>query len=70
MLVDERTVGEGEHTGLFLEAANKTEFIGTPSAGADSEATLSAQIRRAHHCEFWDSISPGPGGGHGHDDDD
>jgi para-nitrobenzyl esterase len=32
------------------------------NAGADSEATLSAQIRMAHHCAFWDSISPGPEG--------
>jgi len=36
MLVDERTIGEGEQAGLFLEAANKTEFFGTPTAGADS----------------------------------
>ncbi|MFL6464466.1 MAG: S41 family peptidase [Bryobacteraceae bacterium] len=35
MLIDERTFSQAEHTGLFLEAANKTEFIGTPSAGAD-----------------------------------
>ncbi len=39
------------------------------NAGADSEATLSAQIRMAHQCAFWDSISPGPGG-HGDRDDD
>lgn len=38
------------------------------NAGADSEATLSAQIRMAHQCAFWDSISPGPGG-HGDPDD-
>jgi C-terminal processing protease CtpA/Prc len=38
MLVDERTIGAGEHTGLFLEAANKTEFIGSASAGADSDS--------------------------------
>jgi para-nitrobenzyl esterase len=36
------------------------------NAGADSEATLSSQIRMAHQCAFWDTISPGPGG----DDDD
>ncbi len=35
MLIDERTVSQAEHAGLLLEAANKTEFIGTPSAGAD-----------------------------------
>jgi C-terminal processing protease CtpA/Prc len=39
MLVDERTVGAGEQAALFLEAANKTEFIGTPSAGANSILT-------------------------------
>jgi len=38
------------------------------NAGADSEATLSAQIRMAHNCAFWESISPGPGG-HGDSDD-
>jgi para-nitrobenzyl esterase len=38
------------------------------NAGADSEATLSAQIRMAHNCAFWDSISPRPGG-HGDSDD-
>jgi len=36
MLVDERTIGPGEEAGLFLEAANKTEFAGTPTAGAHS----------------------------------
>lgn len=39
MLVDERTAGAGEQAALFLEAANKTEFIGAPSAGADSVLT-------------------------------
>ncbi|MGA8028346.1 MAG: S41 family peptidase [Bryobacteraceae bacterium] len=39
MLIDERTMSQAEHTGLFLEAANKTEFIGTPSAGADGDVT-------------------------------
>jgi C-terminal processing protease CtpA/Prc len=39
MLVDERTIGAGEQAGLFLEAANKTEFIGAPTAGADSVLT-------------------------------
>lgn len=36
-LIDERTLGEAEHVGLFLEVANRTEFVGTPSAGADSD---------------------------------
>jgi hypothetical protein len=37
MLVDERTIDQAEHIGLFLEAANKTAFIGSPSAGADGD---------------------------------
>ena len=36
-LIDERTIGPAEHAGLFFEVANKTEFVGSPSAGADSE---------------------------------
>ena len=39
MLMDERTISEAEHTGLLFEAANKTEIIGTTSAGADSDVT-------------------------------
>jgi len=39
MLIDERTISQAEHTGLFFEAANKTEFIGTPSAGANGDVT-------------------------------
>ena len=35
-LIDERTIGEAEYAGLLFEAANKTEFVGAPSAGADS----------------------------------
>jgi C-terminal processing protease CtpA/Prc len=34
LLVDERTIGKGEEAGLFFEAANKTEIIGAPTAGA------------------------------------
>jgi C-terminal processing protease CtpA/Prc len=37
MLIDERTIDDAEHAGLFLEAANKTAFIGSPSAGADGD---------------------------------
>lgn len=37
MLIDERTIGQAEHIGLFLEAANNTVFIGSNSAGADGE---------------------------------
>jgi C-terminal processing protease CtpA/Prc len=36
-LIDERTMGEAEQAGLMFEAASKIEFIGTPSAGANSE---------------------------------
>jgi C-terminal processing protease CtpA/Prc len=39
MLIDERAISQSEHTGLFLEAANGTKFVGTPTAGADGEAT-------------------------------
>lgn len=39
MLQDERTIGEGEGAGLLFEAANKTEFIGSLSAGAFSVIT-------------------------------
>ena len=39
MLIDERTQSQAEHTGLFLEAANGTAFIGTPSAGANGDVT-------------------------------
>jgi C-terminal processing protease CtpA/Prc len=38
-LIDERTSGAAEQDGLYLEAATKIEFIGMPSAGADSEIT-------------------------------
>jgi C-terminal processing protease CtpA/Prc len=37
--VDERTIGAGEQTALLFEAANKTEFIGTPTAGANTALT-------------------------------
>jgi C-terminal processing protease CtpA/Prc len=39
MLIDERTTGEAEHAGLLLEVANKTSFIGIPTAGADSNTS-------------------------------
>ena len=39
MLMDERTVSQAEHTGLYLRAANGTRFVGSPSAGADGEIT-------------------------------
>ena len=37
MLIDERTREEAEHTGLYLEAANNTAFVGSASAGADGK---------------------------------
>jgi C-terminal processing protease CtpA/Prc len=39
MLIDERTISQAEHTGLFLQAANKTLFIGSPTAGANGDVT-------------------------------
>lgn len=37
MLVDERTIDQAEHIGLFLEAANKTVYVGSSSAGVDGD---------------------------------
>jgi hypothetical protein len=34
-LIDERAIGQAEHTGLFLEAACGTTFIGSPTQGAN-----------------------------------
>jgi C-terminal processing protease CtpA/Prc len=39
MLIDERTISQAEHAGLFLEAANGTKFVGSRSAGADGDVT-------------------------------
>ncbi len=39
MLIDERAISQAEHTGLFLEAANGTTFIGSPTAGANGDIT-------------------------------
>ncbi len=39
MLVDERTLSQAEHLGLFLEAAAGTTFIGSQTAGADGDVT-------------------------------
>lgn len=39
MLIDERTSGQAERAGLSFEAANRTEFIGTTSAGVIGETT-------------------------------
>jgi C-terminal processing protease CtpA/Prc len=40
MLIDERTVSQTEHTGLFFEAANHTRFIGSQTAGANGDVTF------------------------------
>lgn len=39
ILIDERTISQAEHTGLFFEVANGTRFVGTPSAGANGDIT-------------------------------
>jgi hypothetical protein len=39
MLVDERTISLAEHTGLFLEAAAGTVFVGSQTAGANGDVT-------------------------------
>jgi C-terminal processing protease CtpA/Prc len=39
MLIDERTISQAEHTGLFFEAANKTKFVGSPTAGTNGDVT-------------------------------
>jgi C-terminal processing protease CtpA/Prc len=39
MLIDERTVSQAEYLGMFLRAANGTEFVGSPSAGANGDVT-------------------------------
>jgi hypothetical protein len=39
MLVDERTISQAEHTGLFFEAANGTTFIGSATMGANGDVT-------------------------------
>lgn len=39
MLIDERAGSEAEHTGLWLHAANGTEFIGSPTTGSDGDVT-------------------------------
>jgi C-terminal processing protease CtpA/Prc len=40
MLIDDRTMSQAEHTGLFLEAVAGTTFIGTPSNGANGDLTF------------------------------
>ncbi|MDB4969424.1 MAG: hypothetical protein JWN44_5113 [Myxococcales bacterium] len=40
MLVDERTNSQSEHTGIFFEAAAGTKFVGSQTAGADGDVTV------------------------------
>ena len=42
LLVDERTISQAEHTGLFFEAANGTTIIGSPTMGANGDVTMFA----------------------------
>lgn len=42
LLVDERTISQAEHTGLFFEAANGTTFIGSRTMGANGDVTVFA----------------------------
>jgi C-terminal processing protease CtpA/Prc len=39
MLIDERAISQSEHSGLFFRAANGTEFIGSPTTGANGDVT-------------------------------
>ena len=39
MVIDERTISQAEHTGLFFEAANDTVFVGSHTAGANGDVT-------------------------------
>lgn len=39
MLIDERTISQAEHTGLFFEVANGTKFVGSPTQGANGDVT-------------------------------
>jgi C-terminal processing protease CtpA/Prc len=39
MLIDDRTISQAEHTGLFFRIANGTRFVGTPTAGANGDVT-------------------------------
>ncbi len=37
MLVDERTISQAEHSGLFFSAFNGTTFVGSQTAGANGD---------------------------------
>jgi C-terminal processing protease CtpA/Prc len=44
LLVDERTISQAEHTGLFFEAANQTTIVGSPTMGANGDVTTVALV--------------------------
>ncbi len=50
MLIDERTQSQAEHTGLFLEAANRTRFIGSRTAGTNGDVT---NVSLPGHITVW-----------------
>jgi hypothetical protein len=39
MLIDERAMSQAEQTGLWFEAANGTQFVGSNTAGANGDTT-------------------------------
>ncbi len=39
MLIDERSMSQAEHMGLYLKAANGTTFVGSRTSGADGQIT-------------------------------
>ena len=39
MLIDERTISQGESAGIMFKAANGTTWIGSPTTGADGDVT-------------------------------
>jgi C-terminal processing protease CtpA/Prc len=39
MLIDERAISQSEHSGLMYRTANGTQFIGTPTTGANGDVT-------------------------------
>jgi C-terminal processing protease CtpA/Prc len=40
VLIDERAFSQGEHTALFLRAATRVAFVGTPTSGNDGDVTF------------------------------
>ena len=39
MLIDERAISQSEHSALFFRAATHTQFVGTPTSGANGDVT-------------------------------